>query len=52
MRTTWVTDYTPLERCPNLTRLIIGDLPDGAAQTLAELTSLDELRLYSPRGWT
>ncbi len=50
VRTTWVTDYTPLERCPNLTRLIIGDLPDGAAQTLAGLTSLEELRLYSSPG--
>ena len=47
VRTTWVNDYTPLETCPNLTRLITGSMPDGAAETLAGLTSLVELRLYS-----
>ena len=47
VRTTWVTDYTPLEGCPNLTRLITGSMPEGAAETLAGLTGLEELRLYS-----
>ncbi len=47
VRTTWVTDYTPLEECPNLTRLITGSMPEGAAKTLAGLTGLEELRLYS-----
>lgn len=47
VRTTWVTDYTPLESCPALTRLITGSMPDGAAETLAGLTGLEELRLYS-----
>lgn len=47
IRTTWVTDYTPLEDCPRLTRLITGSMPDGAVETLAGLTSLEELRLYS-----
>lgn len=47
LRTTWVTDYTPLESCPHLTRLITGDLPAGAAATLSGLTGLEELRLYS-----
>lgn len=47
VRTTWVTDYTPLEDCPQLTRLITGSMPDGAAETLSGLTGLEELRLYS-----
>lgn len=47
VRTTWVTDYTPLEECPQLTRLITGSMPEGAAETLAGLTGLEELRLYS-----
>ena len=47
VRTTWVTDYTPLEECPNLTRLVTGSMPQGAVETLAELTGLEELRLYS-----
>lgn len=47
VRTTWVTDYTPLEDCPKLTRLITGSMPDGAASTLTGLTGLEELRLYS-----
>lgn len=47
VRTTWVTDYTPLEECPNLTRLITGSMPEGAAETLAGLAGLEELRLYS-----
>ena len=50
VRTTWVTDYTPLEECPNLTRLITGSMPEGAAETLAGLTGLEELRLYSTPG--
>lgn len=47
VRTTWVTDYTPLEDCPSLTRLITGNMPEGAVDTLAGLTGLEELRLYS-----
>ena len=47
VRTTWVTDYTPLEECLNLTRLITGSMPEGAANTLRGLTGLEELRLYS-----
>ena len=47
VRSTWVSDYTPLESCPDLTRLVTGELPDGAASTLAGLTTLEELRLYS-----
>lgn len=50
VRTTWVTDYTPLEECPNLTRLVTGSMPQGAAETLAGLTGLEELRLYSTDG--
>lgn len=47
VRTTWVTDYTPLETCPNLTRLVTGSMPQGAAETLVGLTGLEELRMYS-----
>lgn len=47
VRSTWVTDFSPLESCPNLTCLILGELPSGAAETLAGLTGLVELRLYS-----
>ncbi len=50
VRTTWVNDYTPLESCPNLTQLITGSMPEGAAQTLAGLTNLEQLRLYSTPG--
>lgn len=50
VRTTWVTDYTPLETCPNLTRLVTGSMPQGAAETLAGLTGLEELRMYSTDG--
>lgn len=46
-RGTWITDFSPLESCPDLTRLIVGELPSGAAETLAGLTGLVELRLYS-----
>lgn len=44
---TWVTDFSPLESCPSLSRLIVGELPSGAVETLAGLTGLAELRLYS-----
>lgn len=47
VRGTWITDFSPLESCPDLTRLIVGELPSGAAETLAGLTGLVELRLYS-----
>ena len=50
VRTTWVKDYTPLETCPVLTRLVTGSMPEGAAETLAGLTGLEELRLYSTPG--
>lgn len=50
VRTTWVNDYTPLESCPNLTQLVTGSMPEGAAQTLAGLTNLEQLRLYSTPG--
>lgn len=50
VRSTWVSDYSPLESCPHLTRLITGELPDGAAETLTGLTGLEELRLYSTPG--
>lgn len=47
VRSTWIADFSPLESCPSLTRLIIGELPNGAVETLAGLTNLEELRLYS-----
>ena len=50
VRTTWVKDYTPLETCPDLTRLVTGSIPEGAVETLAGLTGLEELRLYSTPG--
>lgn len=42
VRGTWITDFSPLESCPDLTRLIVGELPGGAAETLAGLTGLVE----------
>ena len=50
VRTTWVNDYTPLESCPNLIQLVTGSMPEGAAETLAGLTNLEQLRLYSTPG--
>jgi serine/threonine protein kinase len=47
VRGTWVTDFSPLESCSSLTRLIVGELPGGAVETLSGLTNLVELRLYS-----
>ena len=47
VRGTWVTDFSPLESCPSLSRLVVGELPSGAVETLAGLTGLVELRLYS-----
>lgn len=47
IRDTWITDYTPLENCPSLAHLIVGQLPGGAVETLTGLTNLKELRLYS-----
>lgn len=47
VRSTEVADLSPLESCPNLARLIVGEMPDGAAQTLSGLTGLEELRLYA-----
>lgn len=50
VRDTEVADYTPLASCPNLSRLILGEMPDGAAQTLSGLIGLEELRLYATQG--
>ena len=47
VRGTWITDFSPLESCPRLTRLVVGELPSGAVETLTGLTNLVELRLYS-----
>lgn len=47
VRSTEVADLSPLESCPNLARLIVWEMPDGAAQTLSGLTGLEELRLYA-----
>ena len=47
VRSTWIADFSPLESCSSLTRLIVGELPNGAVETLAGLTNLVELRLYS-----
>lgn len=47
VRTTWVDDYTPLDDCAHLTRLVTGSMPEGAVETLSGLTGLAELRLYS-----
>lgn len=47
VRGTWITDFSPLESCSNLTRLIAGELTSEAVQTLTGLTDLTELRLYS-----
>lgn len=47
VRSTWVTDFSPLKSCSSLSRMIVGELPDGAAETLGELVNLTELRLYS-----
>ncbi len=46
-RNTWVTDFSPLKSCSSLSRMVVGELPDGAAETLGELVNLTELRLYS-----
>ena len=50
VRGTWVNDFSPLEVCPDLTRLVVGEMPGGAAETLAGLTGLTELRLYATAG--
>lgn len=47
VRGTWVTDFSPLESCSSLSRLVVGELPSGAVETLVGLTGLVELRLYS-----
>ena len=47
VRGTWITDFSPLESCSRLSRLIIGELPSGVAETLMGLTNLEELRLYA-----
>lgn len=47
VRDTWITDFSPLESCSYFSRLIVGELSDGAVETLAGLTDLEELRLYS-----
>lgn len=50
VRGTWVTDFSSLASCSSLVRLIIGELPSGAAETLGGLTGLVELRLYATQG--
>ena len=50
VRSTWITDFSPLESCSSLSHLIVGELPSGAVETLAGLTNLVELRLYSTPG--
>ena len=45
VRSTWMSDFTPLEDCPNLAHLIVGELPGGAVDTLAQLESLQVLNL-------
>ena len=50
VRSTWITDFSPLESCSNLSRLIIGELPSDVVETLTGLTNLEELRLYSTPG--
>lgn len=47
VRGTWVTDFSPLNTCAELSHLIVGELPGGAAESLTGLTNLVELRLYS-----
>lgn len=47
VRGNWITDFSPLESCSSLSRLIVGELPDQAVETLAGLSNLEELRLYS-----
>lgn len=47
VRSTWITDFSSLASCPNLSRLIVGELPGGAVETLAGLINLEELRLYA-----
>lgn len=47
VRNTWVTDFSPLKSCSSLSRMIVGELPDGAAETLGDLVNLTELRLYA-----
>lgn len=34
VRGTWVTDFSPLESCSSLSRLVVGELPSGAVATL------------------
>lgn len=47
VRSAEVADLSPLASCPNLARLIVGEMPGGAAKTLSGLTGLEELRLYA-----
>lgn len=47
VRGNWITDFSPLESCSSLSRLIVGELPDQAVETLAGLSNLEELRLYA-----
>lgn len=47
VRGNWITDFSPLKSCSDLSRLIVGELPSGAVETLIGVTNLVELRLYS-----
>lgn len=46
----WISDYTPLEECPALTRLVVSQLPDSALESLMGLAGLEELRMYTTAG--
>lgn len=49
-RSVWIKDYSPLESCPSLVSLITGELPSGAWESIARLSTLEELRVYSSSG--
>ena len=46
----WISDYTPLEECPALTRLVVSQLSDSALESLMGLAGLEELRMYTTAG--
>ena len=47
VRGTWVTDFSPLESCPSLSRLVVGEAAQRGGRNPGGLTGLVELRLYS-----
>ena len=46
----WVSDYSPLEDCPSLSRLVVSQLSDTTMESLMGLTGLEELRMYNTTG--